>query len=173
MRIEILDGQFMIREWCEDDAACLVKYANNPKIALNLRDAFPYPYGLEDAKTFLGLAMKMDPKTYLAIATRDEAIGSIGMTFGQDVHRYTAEMGYWLAESFWGRGIITAAVKAFTKWAFDSFELNRIFAEPYTTNPASARVLEKAGFTLEGTLRSMVVKNGQILDQWMYAHFPF
>jgi ribosomal-protein-alanine N-acetyltransferase len=158
-----------IRFWCSLDADKLAHYANNRKIWLNMRDGFPHPYTLENARQFLDNVSQQNPMTYFAIATHKEAIGGIGITLNKDVHRLTAELGYWLAEPYWGRGIMTEAVKAFSDYCFDEFGLLRIYAEPYATNEASCHVLEKAGFTLEGRLRSNVVKEGTILDQLLYA----
>lgn len=162
-------GEYSIRDWKEDDASGIVKYANNHKVSKNLRDGFPNPYGLSDAEDFLAKVKQQEPRTFFAIATEAEIIGAIGLARGVDVHRFTAEMGFWLAEPYWGKGIMTEAVKRFTKLAFERFDLERIFAEPYTTNPASARVLEKAGYVLEGTLRANVFKEGKVLDQYLYA----
>ena len=167
MRIEI--GTNIIRDWVKEDAAALTKHANNQKIAVNLRDRFPYPYTLSDAKSFLNRITSEMPRTVFAIATKTEAIGSIGLMMGQDVHRFTAELGYWLAEPYWGQGIMTSAVIAITEFGFRELGLNRIYAEPYASNPASVRVLEKAGFEFEGRLCASVVKNGKVLDQLMYA----
>jgi len=167
MRIDI--GKFKIRDWQKDDAPAIVKYANNRKIWQNLRDLFPHPYGPADADTYLKLVFQQDPRTYFALASEDEAIGSIGLGIGIDVHRFTAEMGFWLAEPFWNRGIMTDAVIRFTDYAFERFKLHRIYAEPYVSNPASAKVLEKAGYTLEGTLRANVFKDGRVLDQHLYS----
>jgi RimJ/RimL family protein N-acetyltransferase len=167
MHIKI--GDFMIRDWRMEDAPSIARYANNKKIWINLRDAFPHPYSLKDAERFLKNVIESDPRTVFPIATSIEAIGCIGLTLGTDVHRFTAEMGYWLAEPFWGRGIMTLAVKAMTAYAISDMKLHRIFAEPYTTNPASAKVLEKAGFIREGILHANVVKNGKVLDQYLYA----
>ena len=113
--------------------------------------------------------MQMDPRTVFAIATADEVIGCIGQMPGEDVHRFSAEMGYWLAEPFWGRGIMSEAVERFTEYAFAEFGLNRIFAEPYVGNEASARVLEKAGYVCEGVMRANVLKDGKVMDQYLYA----
>lgn len=162
-------GEYMVRDWSEDDAASIAQYANNRKIWINLRDAFPHPYSLANAKTFLSDAIQRDPRTYFAVANEQEAIGSIGLMQGQDVHRFTAELGYWLAEPFWGKGIMTNAVKVLSEYAFEELGIHRIFAEPYTTNIASARVLEKSGFVLEGVLHANVFKDGSILDQFLYA----
>ncbi len=111
----------------------------------------------------------MQPQTIFAIASLDEAIGSIGFSLGQDVHRYTAELGYWLAEPYWNRGIITEAIQAVTNYAFEKLELVRIYAEPYDSNPASSQVLEKNGFQYEGRLKANVYKDGKVKDQLMYA----
>ena len=161
--------EYMIRDWRDDDAPGIARYADNRKIAKNLRDGFPHPYGLSDAQEFLSKVRQQDPTTIFAIVSEAEVIGGIGLGLGEDVHRYTAEMGFWLAEPYWGKGIMTEAVKRFTEFAFDRFDLQRIFAEPYATNPASARVLEKAGYTLEGILRANVIKEGVVLDQYLYA----
>ena len=168
--IPIIDN-FCIRQWREDDGKHIVKYANNPKIAANLRDGFPYPYALSDAERFVAMAMAKDPQTFLAIVNDDAVIGSIGLAVGGDVHRYTAEMGYWLAEPFWGQGITTRAVVAFSDWAFEQLDLIRIAATPYGSNAASARVLEKAGFTYEGRLKGAVFKNGRVQDMLVYARY--
>jgi RimJ/RimL family protein N-acetyltransferase len=162
-------GGYLIRDWRKDDAPSIARYANNRKIWLNLRDAFPNPYRLQDAENFLSRVIEAEPRTVFAIATKAEAIGSIGLMIGKDVHRYSAELGYWLAEPFWGRGIMTQAVKNITAFAFTELNVIRVFAEPYTTNPASARVLEKAGFVCEGILRANVFKDGKVLDQYLYS----
>jgi len=158
-----------IRPWRSHDADALVKYANNRKVWLNLRDAFPHPYTAASAEAFLAMVERQSPTTFYAIATREEAIGSIGISLNRDVHRLTAEMGYWLAEPYWGRGIMTETVVRFTDYAFERFQLVRIYAEPYANNSASCRVLEKAGYVLEGRLRSSAIKDGRILDQFLYA----
>jgi RimJ/RimL family protein N-acetyltransferase len=162
-------GAYILRDWQKADAPSIAKYANNRKIWMNLRDAFPHPYHLRDAEAFIARVLDSDPITMFALATPREAIGSIGLMVGKDVHRYTAEMGYWLAEPFWGRGIMTQAVIRLTAHALNDLKLQRVFALPYTTNPASARVLEKAGFQCEGVLRSSVFKDKKVLDQFLYS----
>ncbi len=161
--------EYMIRDWREDDAPSITRYANNRKIWINLRDAFPYPYTLADAEAFLSKVISRVPRTYFALATEQKAIGSIGLMPGQDVHRFTAELGYCLAEPFWGKGIMTEAVKALSDYAFEEFGFHRIFAEPFITNMASVCVLERSGFVLEGVLRSNIFKDGRVLDQFLYA----
>ena len=167
MRID-LNG-FMIRKWKAEDALSIARYANNRKIWLNLRDLFPHPYVLKNAEEFISRVMTTDPLTVFAISDSKEAIGSIGLMVKEDIHRFTAELGYWLAEPYWGRGIMTRAVRGLCDYGFDKLGLYRIFAEPFTTNTASARVLEKAGFVREGIMRASAVKNNKVLDQYMYS----
>lgn len=167
MKIRFSD--YMIRSWKMDDASAIVKYANNKKIWRNLRDAFPHPYALSDAEDFLKKVTAHDPECVFAISTKAEAIGGIGMVIGEDVHRYAAELGYWLAEPFWNQGIMTQAVKRILEYVFTNLDLYRIYAEPYEGNNASVRVLEKAGFQYEGRLRTSVYKDGKLLDQLLYA----
>src|SRR2546430_5283659 len=153
-----------IRDWRMDDAESLAKRANNRQVWLGLRDAFPHPYGIEDAKKFLHEAGTEHAGMRFCIEIDGAAAGGLGVRLGEDVHRHTAEFGYWLAEEFWGKGIMTEAVTAFANYCFETFSLKRMFAEAFSNNPASARVLEKAGFVLEGRLRNNVVKAGKILD---------
>src|SRR5436190_12761873 len=152
-----LGGSARIRKFREEDAEAVQRYANNGKIWLNLRDMFPHPYTLENAREFMALVAGQKPLTTFAIASEAEAIGCIGLRLGEDVHRKTAELGYWLGEPFWGRGITTAAVAAFTDWAFLNFDLERIYSEPFAENTACTRVLVKAGFTREARLRANVL----------------
>jgi len=159
----------VVRDWRAEDRDSLARYANNPAIARNLRDRFPHPYTRGDAECFLAFCEEMSPRTYFAIATPDEAVGGIGITLHDDIERVSAELGYWLGEPFWGRGIATEAAIAVTDWAFATFPLTRVYATPFAENPASARVLEKAGFQLEGRMRRCAIKNGQIIDELMYA----
>jgi len=167
--MELKTGKYMIRDWRTRDSSSIVKYANNKNIWANLRDGFPHPYQLSDAENFLSNVARQNPRTIFAIANNKEAIGSIGLRLGEDVHRFTAEMGYWLAEPFWNKGIMSNIVIRFAEFAFEKFALNRIFAEPYTENTASVRVLEKAGFVLEGTLKANAFKDGKVLDQFLYS----
>jgi RimJ/RimL family protein N-acetyltransferase len=159
----------MIRRWNGGDVDALVKHADNRKIWLNLRDGFPHPYTAESARSFLAVVGRQNPVTFFAIATAEEAIGGIGVTLNRDVHRLTAEMGYWLGEAHWGKGIVSETIVRFSAYAFERFGLVRIYAEPYAENRASCRVLEKSGFALEGRMRSNVIKDGRILDQLLYA----
>ena len=149
--------------------ASIAWHANNPRIAANLRDRFPHPYAIDDAEKWLAYVQSKEPETHFAIATPSEAIGGIGLELLDDVHYQTAELGYWIDEDYWGKGIMTAAVTVFTEYAFKNYDFIRIFAAVFDSNPASVRVLEKAGYTFEGRLRRSVNKNGKILDQLMYA----
>ncbi len=162
-------GEYILRDWREEDAPSVARYADNRKIWRCLRDLFPHPYRLEHAQEFIRRAGAAAPPTLFAIATQTEAIGSIGLSPGQDVHRYTAELGYWLAEPYWGKGIMTLAVRAMVEYAFGELALHRVHAEPFDNNPASAHVLEKAGFRLEGRMRASAYKDGRIVDQLLYA----
>jgi len=166
---QISIGEYAIREWREDDAASIAKYANNKKIWNNLPDSFPNPYTIEDAKVFLSKVMLSEHKTHFAIESDHEAIGSISLMPRHDIYRFTAELGYWLAEPFWGKGIMTKATRVLSEYAFEELGLLRIFAKTYTTNTASIRMLEKSGFSLEGVLRASVFKDGRILDQCIYS----
>jgi ribosomal-protein-alanine N-acetyltransferase len=168
--MELAAGDAIVRHWRIEDAEGLARAADDRRIWLNLRDAFPHPYSVADARRFLAVALGLTPQTYFAIERAGVVAGGIGYTPRSDVERVGAEIGYWLGADHWGRGIATAAVVAVTRHAFDAHpELRRIYAVPFASNPASARVLEKAGYALEGTLRESVVKDGRVLDQWMYA----
>lgn len=159
----------LIRPLVEGDAPSIARYANNRKVWQNLRDIFPHPYRLEDAVGFIRMVGEQKPVMNAAIVRDSEAIGCIGIRLGEDVHRKTAELGYWLAEPFWGQCIMSEAVHEFTRYAFEAFELVRVYAEPFAENAASARVLEKAGFTCEGRLRANVFKDGKVLDSLLFA----
>jgi RimJ/RimL family protein N-acetyltransferase len=159
-----------LRSWRAEDAPAVAALANDRRIARNLRDAFPHPYGLDDARAFLAAAAARVPDSFLAIEVSGEVAGGIGYTLHSDVERVGAEVGYWLGVDFWGRGIATSALRAVSRHAFDAHPaLQRLYAVPFSWNPASARVLEKVGYRKEGTLRRSAIKEGQVLDQWMYA----
>jgi RimJ/RimL family protein N-acetyltransferase len=160
----------VIREWRAADAADLARLADDRAVWLGLRDVFPHPYGVEDADRFIAFAAGMTPQTYFAIDVDGTLAGGIGYTLHQDVERVGAEVGYWLGRAFWGRGITTAALRLLTAHAFAVHpELRRLWAVPFARNLASARVLEKCGYRLEGTMRQSAIKDGVVLDQWMYA----
>ena len=158
-----------VRPWRLDDAESLARHANNRKIWVGLRDLFPHPYTIQDAHEFLQRTINEQSATKFCIEIEGAAVGGIGVHSGQDVHRHTATVGYWLGEEFWGRGIMTEAVTVVTDFCFENFPLRRISAEVFTNNPASARVLEKARFTFEGCLKNNVLKDGELLDSLLYA----
>jgi len=167
MQIDI--GGYCIRDFQDADAQAFAKYANNLNVARNLRDRFPHPYTLDDAVAFIGRMREQDPRVAFAIANDEEAIGGIAVSPLDDVYRKSAEIGFWVAEPFWGRGIATRAVRAMTEQGFERFDIVRIQACVFEWNPASARVLEKAGYTFEGRLEKSVCKLGMIMDQLVYA----
>jgi ribosomal-protein-alanine N-acetyltransferase len=151
------------------DAESIAQHANDRRVSAQLRDRFPHPYAVSDAKAFIDLISREDPCTSFAIVVAERCVGGIGLERQHDVHRLTAELGYWLGYDYWGRGIATQAIVGVTTWAFGALDLQRVFAQPLAENLASCRALEKAGFVLEGTLRRSAIKDGVIRDQRMYA----
>jgi RimJ/RimL family protein N-acetyltransferase len=158
-----------LRPFVPEDCPSLARFANDVSVWRSLRDAFPHPYTEEHAAAFLAHVGSGPPGCHLAIVVEGQAAGCIGLKLGTDVERISAELGYWLGAPFRGRGVMTEAIRAFTDDAFERFSLTRIFALPFAHNAASCRALEKAGFALEATLRKSAVKEGQILDQRLYA----
>jgi RimJ/RimL family protein N-acetyltransferase len=166
----LLEGQrCRVREWLKTDVDSLARHANNINVAKNLRDRFPHPYTLKDARAFLRHAVAAKDPSNLAIEADGYAVGAIGFVLGRDVERFSAEIGYWLGEPVWGRGIGTEALELVTRHAFDGMNLLRLFAVPFADNAASIRVLQKAGYVCEGRLRSSSVKYGEARDQFMFA----
>lgn len=160
-----------IRPWLESDAESLQRNANNPNVSLRLRDRFPFPYEMEQAKTFLGRICQQASPTVWAIEVDGEAAGGIGIEADTDVERVSAEIGYWLGEPYWGRGIATSAVKAVTAEAFKMLDIQRLYAVTFAEHAASVRVLEKAGYVREGHLRRSAIKHGEIRDQFLFASY--
>ena len=160
-----------IRPWLESDAESLQRYANNREVSIWLRDRFPFPYEMEHARTFLGWIAKQATSTVWAIEVDGAAAGGLGFELHTDVERVSAEIGYWLGQPFWGRGICTEALTAVTAEAFEHFELTRLYALPFADHAASARVLEKAGYVREGHLRQSAIKDGKIRDQLLFASY--
>ena len=160
-----------IRKWDMNDAAELAAALNNKKVQDNLRDGIPYPYTAADAEEYISsvLNAEKDSQYSWAITADNKVIGSIGVFRKGNIHRYTAEMGYYIAQPWWGKGIGTTAVKEACGYVFKNTDIMRIFAEPFAYNTASCRILEKAGFEFEGTLRKNAVKNGKVLDMKMYS----
>jgi len=168
MEIQLGDG-YKLRRWSQDDIPSLVKYADNRSIWLNLTDTFPHPYTEDDARDWVGIQEKQEPQNSFVIAYENELIGATGFRLGSDAHFRSAEVGYWLAEPFWGRGIATLALNALVEYVLANHDLVRLYAHGFDWNPASARVLEKAGFTFEARLRKNVTKDGKTIDELVYA----
>jgi ribosomal-protein-alanine N-acetyltransferase len=167
--VEIDLGRFLIREWRRGDEEALVRHANNPNVARNMRDRFPHPYTSADAQWWIAHASAQSPSTDFAIVVDGEAAGGIGFILQEDVARRSVEIGYWLGEAYRGRGIATDAVRALSEHIFANFDICRIYSTVFESNPASIRVLEKAGYAYEGRQRKAVTKNGETLDALMYA----
>lgn len=160
-----------IRAWEIKDKFALAFNLNNANVLNNLRDGLPFPYTEKDAEDYIVSMLSADKfKTFaFAIVVDSKVIGSIGVFRCENIHSRTAEMGYYIGELYWGNGYATSAVQQVCQYVFDNSDIIRIFAEPFARNKRSCRVLEKAGFQYEGTLRSNAVKNGDVLDMKMYA----
>ncbi|BDZ68409.1 GNAT family N-acetyltransferase [Methanobacterium ferruginis] len=167
MRIEC--ETCVLRRWKTSDLEDLVENANNYHIAINMRDLFPSPYTLEDGKNWLEITSCEEKNCFLAITVNNHAVGGIGLTLGEDIERISAELGYWLGEKYWGKGITSSAIKGIVNYGFNELGLERIFAKPLEYNTASRRVLEKNGFQLEGIMKKSVIKEGKIYNQALYA----
>ena len=168
--MELRGRHAVVRPWRTTDLASLVRHADNPSVAKQLRDRFPHPYTVADGRAFLAWALSpsADPSN-LAIEVNGEAVGGIAYSLGADVERFSAEIGYWVGESYWGRGLATEALVLVTEHLFARRNLLRLFAVPLADNAASLRVLEKAGYACEGRLRASCVKYGCARDQFLYA----
>lgn len=160
-----------IRKWELSDAADLAAALSNRKVQDNLRDGLPYPYTEQDGAEYIKAMLSADEtETFaFAITVDNRAVGSIGVFRQGNIHRRTAELGYYVAEPYWGRGIMTEAVKQICAYVFEHSDIVRIYAEPFSYNIPSCRVLEKAGFQYEGTLRCNAEKNGKIIDMKLYS----
>lgn len=163
--------RLQLRPWRMGDLNLLVEYANNPHVTAFLRDAFPHPYTRGDGIAFIELAAREQPPQIFAIEYLGIACGSVGVFPLDDVYQGTAEIGYWLGEPFWGKGLTTEAVQAVVAYGFQTWDLRRIFARVFSENKASHRLLEKAGFTLECVHRQALIKTGKVMDEWVYVRF--
>jgi RimJ/RimL family protein N-acetyltransferase len=158
-----------LRPWEPADAESITALLGDHDVWINLGDRVPHPYKLEHAHQFIAFASAKSPTENFAIVVDDRAIGSVGIFPGEGMNRVSAEIGYWLGKPYWGRGIMTEAIKAMTKYAFENFQLTRIFALAFARNTGSIRALEKAGYVREGSLRQAVIKEGVVLDDYLYA----
>ena len=161
--------EFELRPLQMDDIDDLVKYANNLNISGNLTNKFPHPYTEEHARHFIQFANSKDPVNVMGIIIDSHLSGAIGIHPQDDIFCKNAEMGYWLAEPFWGKGIITKAIKLMILYGFENWDIDRIFARPFGRNIGSQRALEKAGFILEAKFEKTIFKNDQYEDEWVYA----
>lgn len=160
---------FLLRPWRMEDLDSLVLFANNNNIAKFMTDMFPHPYTIDKGREFIEYASRSNPPNILAIEIEGRAAGGIGIHPQSDIQRKNAELGYWLAEPYWGKGVITKAVLQMVDYGFKNWDINRIYARPFGTNIASQKVLEKAGFTLEAQFEKTLFKNGAYIDELVYA----
>ena len=167
--MELKLARCTLRPWRAGDEASLVRYANNRNVSGNLKDRFPFPYTAADAAAWIAHASGQVPVVNFAIVVDGDAVGGVGIELGTDVFHRSAEIGYWLGEPFWGRGIASEVLRAVTDYAWATLDVIRLEAGVFSWNPASARVLEKAGYTLEGRLRQAVVKHGRVGDRLIYG----
>ncbi|HET9864823.1 MAG TPA: GNAT family protein [Steroidobacteraceae bacterium] len=167
--LELDCGPCVVREWEPADRPSLVSLANNRRVWLNLAHRFPHPYTGADADAWFGLLADMPRPTHWAIDVDGKAVGGIGIDIREGIHARNAMFGYWLGEPYWGRGIMTAAVRTTAEFVLDEFDLVRLESLVFEWNPASMRVLEKCGFQREGVMRKSVIKDGKIIDASMYA----
>jgi [ribosomal protein S5]-alanine N-acetyltransferase len=167
VRIEC--GNFVVRNWARADRESLLKHANNRKVWRNLGHVFPHPYAADDAERWFAHLEAMPQPTHWAIEAEGQAVGSVGVILRDGIYEKSAAFGYWLGEAYWGRGIATQVVKAVAPYAMTRFGLVRLESPVFAWNPASMRVLEKCGFVREGVARANVFKDGQIIDQVIYA----
>lgn len=161
--------ELRLRPWKMEDADRLARHANNYNIARFLTDAFPHPYSYDDAVAFLTIITKVSPPTVMAIEVDGEVVGAISVTPQTDIHCKNAEMGYYVFEEYWGRGIMTRAIREMLDYGFRTFDVTRIFARPFATNGASQKVLEKSGFVLEARFPKALYKNGEFIDELYYG----
>ncbi len=169
--MKITTPHVILRDWSYDDTESLVRHADNPRIAAMMRDAFPYPYTQKDAQRFITMATGPAPDLFLAIDINGEAVGGVGIHLLDDVKHRTAEIGYWISESLWGKGIMSEAIGLLVPEAFKQYAIVPAPGRIFSNNPASMRVMEKCGFSREAVHRNAIIKNGIILDEVMYVLF--
>jgi ribosomal-protein-alanine N-acetyltransferase len=161
--------EFKLRPWQLADLESLVKHANNVNIARFMMDQFPHPYAEENGRAFIDWANSHQPARLFAIEVEGTAVGGIGVHPLTDISRKNAELGYWLSEKFWGKGIMSQAIRQMISYSFQNFEIQRLFARPFGTNLASQKILEKNGFVLEASIKNGFYKNGEFVDELIYA----
>ncbi len=164
-----MNQNYTLRQWQIGDEKSLSENANNYKVWRNLKDIFPNPYTLTDAYEWIKMAV--DSHTNFAIEVKGKAVGGIGVLLKEDIYKKNAEIGYWLGEEYWGKGIISSAINEIVAYTFKKFESNRIYAGVFEYNLASMRVLEKAGFHQEAVLKKALVKEGELFDEHIFVKF--
>jgi len=168
--MELTAETFILRNWLLTDAESLQHHANNPKVAGCLLDRFPNPYTMKDAVDWVTFNQDQNPVVNFAIAVDNSVVGGIGLEFRADIYRKTPLLGYWLSESYWDRGIMTEAVKLITQYAFEQLDVICIQANPLSKNTKSVRVLEKAGYQQQGIIKQSVIKDGEVMDEYIFAN---
>lgn len=162
-------GPCVVRDWETSDRDSLIRFANNRNVWRNLAHGFPHPYTAASADAWFAYLAQTAEPTHWAIEVDSRAVGGIGVMVGTGVYEKTGQFGYWLGEPYWGRGIMTAAVRVTSEYVTSRFGLVRLEAPVFEWNPASMRVLEKCGFVREGVLRRNVFKDGEVIDSVLYA----
>jgi len=165
----IVSKDIKLRDWRKSDQKRLASLANNQHIANFMMDSFPHPYTEKDAEEWINMCLKETKNPLFVIERKGELIGGIGGHIKDDIHRYNAELGYWIAENYWNKGIISKAIGVFCSHLFSNYKINRIYADVFSTNPASGKVLEKNGFIQEGLLKKAAYKNGLFIDLLVYS----
>lgn len=160
---------YKLRKWNVNDLESLVKYANNWNIAKNMTDSFPFPYTKNDGETFINFANQENKNHIFAIDIAGKAVGSIGLHLQEDIYRKNAEIGYWLAEPYWNKGIMSKTIAQVVDFAFHNFDIQRIYAKPFGTNTASQKCLEKVGFFFEARLKNSIFKNEKYIDEFIFS----
>lgn len=161
--------EFILRPWIISDLESLVEHANNYHIAKFMTDDFPFPYTLEDGMHYINIIANVGNNTDFAIEINQQAVGGIGIQPQSGIMKKNAELGYWLGERYWGQGLITKVIPEVVDIAFEKYDITRIYARPFDTNIASQKVLEKNGFKLEAKILKSIFKNGEFLDELIYA----
>jgi RimJ/RimL family protein N-acetyltransferase len=169
MNLAVAAAGISLRSWREEDLEALVAEANSRAVWRNMIHTFPHPYTVADAESWIARCLEQEPRHDLVVARDDRLIGVCGMTIGTGVGAYTGDVGYWLGEAHWGRGIMTAAFARFLDYVWDTFDVERLQSEVFAWNPASARVLEKNGFVREGIRRRAIHKDGEFVDEIFYS----
>lgn len=167
--VTLKNDSVMLRSLRIADAEEIARLLNNRRVLDNLRDMIPFPYSVEDAKVFIAMATEESNNTIFGVEHDGAFCGVIGLHGQDDVYRHSAELGYWFGEEYWGKGIATKSVQLITEYGFEVLKLKRIYSGIFSCNPASMKVLEKCGYKLEGILKSAIIKNGILYDEYRYG----